>query len=318
MGPFTTVEQACTDIVFEDCPTCPNNTTDPNFYPFGNIVDCSFSFVSTENLSIDNAQEDEIYMLLVTNYNGGAGTITIEQTNLPDTGSGTIDAEISAEIDSEEVFIDPNNDPTEVDEVSVCGFDSVTIEADSPFADSYIWFKDGITIDGETSSTLTVTESDNYQVRAFDDQCGDDALSQIVIVNLYDDPGTVNPQNLTLCDGPGADGMEDFDLDALTTSLGFGDGFSVSYYTNMSDANQAMNAVVSPYTSTGETLIIRVEDSDAANDNFLGCRQLSEVELVVNARPVAGQPENIEICSATGSASFDLTSNASVIRYGIS
>ena len=56
--------------------------------------------------------------------------------------------------------------------------------------------------------------------------------SKIVVVNLYEDPGTVDPQSLTVCDGPEADGVEAFDLDDLTTSLGFGSDFTVSYYTN--------------------------------------------------------------------------------------
>ncbi|WP_339753705.1 gliding motility-associated C-terminal domain-containing protein [uncultured Winogradskyella sp.] len=312
-GPFDSIEQACIDIILEDCPTCPNNTTNPNFYPFGNIVDCSYSAASIENLTIDNAQTDEIYMLLVTNFNGNAGNITIEQTNAGGIDNGTIEAEISAAIVSDEVPIDPDNDPAEADEVSLCGFDSIVIQTDSPFADDYIWYKDGFVMPGETSATLTVTESNNYQVQAFDNQCGDDAFSQIVIVNLYDNAGTVALQNITVCDGPVADGTEDFDLDALSTALGLGAGFTVSYYTNTADANQAINAVSSIYNSSGETLIIRVEDTDAATNGYLGCRSLSEVELIVNARPAITQPADFIVCddidgSVDGVTEFDLTS----------
>jgi hypothetical protein len=320
-GPFTSVEGVC-DSLDNGCPTpgdCPNNTTSPDFYPFGNIVDCSYSVVSTENLTIDNAQTGEVYLLLVTNFSDDPGIITITQTNAGTTGSGTIEAEISAELVSNDVFIDPNNDPNEIDEVSVCGFDQVTIETNSPFADSYIWFEDGFEITGETSSTLTVPNggfgfgATNYQVQAFDEQCGAQATSQIVIINLYDDPGTVNPQNITVCDGPEGDGAEDFDLDALTASLGFGADFTVSYYTNTADANQAINAVASPYNSSGETLIIRVEDADAATAGFLGCRQLADLELVVTARPVINQPADFVVCddldgTVDGITEFDLTS----------
>ncbi len=316
-GPFTSVDDACGNLDL-GCPNpggdCPNNTSNPDFYPFGNIVDCSYSIFSTENLTIDNAIEGEIYILLVTNFSDQPGNISIGQTNSSDTGSGTVTAEIEAEITSNEVvFSDVDNDPSTPDEASVCGFTSVTIEADSPFADTYIWYQNGFVITGETGPTLTVTESDIYQVQAFDDNCNDDAFSQIVRVNLYDDPGTVAPQNLTVCDGPTADGVEDFDLDALTTSLGFGSDFTVSYYTSTADANQAINAVTSPYTSAGETLIIRVEDTDAANDGFLGCRQLSEVELVVNALPPVNQPNDLIVCddldgTVDGSTSFDLQS----------
>ncbi|WP_299121594.1 gliding motility-associated C-terminal domain-containing protein [uncultured Winogradskyella sp.] len=313
-GPFASVEQACTDIILEDCPTCPNNTTNPNFYPFGNIVDCSYSASSVENLTINNAQADEIYMLLVTNFNGSAGDITIEQTNVGGTDNGTIDAEISAEIVSNEVvFVDTDSDPGTPVEANVCGFDTVTIETNSPFADEFVWYKNGFVMTDETSSTLVVTESDNYQVQAFDNQCGSEAFSQIVIVNLYDDAGSIDPQNITACDSPVSPGTADFDLDALSTSLGLVDGFTISYYTSMADANQAMNPVASPYNSTGETLIIRVEDTDAATNGFLGCRQLSQVELVVNPVPVINQPADFIVCddidgNVDGVTAFDLTS----------
>ncbi|MUU79817.1 fibronectin type III domain-containing protein [Winogradskyella endarachnes] len=312
-GPFTSVDQACTDIVLADCPTCPNNTSNSSFYPFGNIVDCSYSASSVENLTIDNAVSGEIYMLLVTNFNGGAGDITITQTNSGATDNGTIEADIEAEITSIEVPIDQTNDPSDPDEVSVCGFDSVTITTDSPFADEYIWYRDGFVITGETSSSLTVTESDNYQVQAFDNQCGSDAFSQIVTINLYQESPTVAPQNITVCDGPEANGIEEFDLDALTTDLALGDDFTVTYYTNTSDANQAINAVSTPYSSSGETLIIRIEDADAATNGYLGCRQLSQVELEVNATPMINQPNDFIVCddldgTVDGETSFDLTS----------
>ncbi|WP_340154577.1 fibronectin type III domain-containing protein, partial [uncultured Winogradskyella sp.] len=313
-GPFTSVTEACTDILLEDCPTCPfSNNPDTGFYPLGNIVDCSYSGASIENLSIDNAVNGEIYMLLVTNFNGGAGDITIEQTNAGTAGNGTIEADIEAQITSDEVVIPDDNDPTETDTVSVCGFDSITITADSPFADEYIWYKDNFVIPGETSSTLVVTESDSYLVQAFDNQCGDDAFSQTVVVNLYEDPGTVAPQNITLCDGPEANGTEEFDLATLTSELGLGDGFTVSYYTNTADANQAISPVSTPYSSSGEVLIMRIEDTDAANNDYLGCRQLSQVELVVNPRPTINQPENFIVCddedgTVDGETTFDLVS----------
>ena len=315
-GPFTDPIDACGNLD-NGCPDpvdCPNNTTSPDFYPFGNIVDCSYSFVTTENLTIDNAQSGEIYILLVTNFSNDPGSISITQTNTGTTDDGTIEAEISAEIISNEVvFVDTDSDPSTPVEASVCGFDTVTIIAVSPFADSYVWYKNGFVIDGETTDTLVVTESDLYQVQAFDEQCGADAFSQFVVINMYNDPGTLDPQVIEVCDGPESDGSEAFDLDALTTSLGYGADFTVTYYTHTADANQAINAVSSPYVSSGETLVIRVEDTDAFNNGFLGCRQLSEVELTVLARPVINQPADFVVCddidgNVDGVTDFDLTS----------
>ena len=251
-------------------------------------------------------------MLLVTNYNGNAGSITIEQTNITAGDNGTIEAEITAEIVSEEVIFDPTDNPN-VFETSVCGYDSITIEANSPFADEFVWYKDGFVMEEETSSTLVVTESDNYQVYAYDAQCGSDAYSQVVIVNLYEGATPLDPQTLAVCDGPEQDGSVAFDLDAFTDSLALGEGFTVSYYTNVNDANQAINAVSSPYVSTGELLIIRIEDSAAAEDGYLGCRELSSVELIVNPLPEINQPADFIVCDdldgvVDGITEFDLTS----------
>ncbi|RED44625.1 fibronectin type III domain protein, partial [Winogradskyella eximia] len=320
-GPFVSVEDACIEIVLEDCPTCPfSNNPDNGFYPFGNIVDCSYSGSSIENLTIPNAQTDEIYLLLVTNFNGGAGNITIEQTNAGGTDNGTIEAEITAEITNTEGYTisDTDNNPATPDELNACS-DSIILDLNSPFADEYVWFEDGFVIPDETSSTLTVPAGGfglglmNYQVKATDNQCGSEAYSQIVIVNLYSDPDPVAPQTITLCDGPEADGTESFDLDELSNSLGL-TGFTVRYYTNANDANSTQNPVASPYSSTGETLIMRIEDTDQiANPYYFGCRYLSSVELVVNPALAINQPDPLVVCDdldgiVDGITEFDLTS----------
>jgi gliding motility-associated-like protein len=278
------------------------------------VVDCSYSAAPVEDVTLLGAQQGEFYLLLITNYESEAGLIQVRQTNVGGEGSGSTIADIEAAIISNEVvFADTDSDPLTPVEANVCGFASVTILADSPFADEYIWLKDGVEMPDESSSTLIVTESNNYQLQVFDNQCGTFALSQLVVINLYEDAGTVAPQTLSVCDGSVADGVEAFDLDALSTSLGFGAGFTVSYYTTVADANQTINAVTSPYNSSGETLIIRVEDTDAATNGYLGCRSISDVELVVNSRPIINQPLNFIVCddldgSVDGITDFDLTS----------
>mgnify|MGYP003630626597 CR=1 FL=1 len=182
------------------------------------------------------------------------------------------------------IIVDPEPEVNlGMSEQNYCGFDTVTLNANSPFADEFIWYMDGFLISGETSSALILTESGSYQVQTFNSQCGTSALSEPVSLNLYEDVGTINSQNLVEgCDNLLANGSVDFDLEALTASLGFGSGFTVSYYNNNNDANQAINTLSSPYNSFGETLIMRVEDTDALVDGFLGCRELSLLELVVD------------------------------------
>ncbi|WP_282031862.1 T9SS type A sorting domain-containing protein [Winogradskyella eximia] len=167
-------------------------------------------------------------------------------------------------------------------EQNYCGFDDVILEANSSFADEFIWYRNGFLLPGETSSTLVVTQSDNYQVQVVNTLCGSEAFSEMVSVNLYELSDTIDPQTIIACDNSSTDGTADFNLDDLSASLGLGEGFVISYYTSNIDANQGINSIASPYNSAGETLIIRVADIDAEANGFLGCRYLSTVDLVVN------------------------------------
>ena len=69
-GPFSQGDDFCAEGVLDQgCPEpgfdCPNNTTNPNFYPYGNIVDCSYDAASIENLTIENAESGEVYVCLL-------------------------------------------------------------------------------------------------------------------------------------------------------------------------------------------------------------------------------------------------------------
>jgi len=70
-GPFTDPAEGCSNLL-------PSNQ-----------VDCSFSFVSIEDMTIPDAVAGEVYVVLITNFNGSAGFISLGQTNIGDPGSGT-------------------------------------------------------------------------------------------------------------------------------------------------------------------------------------------------------------------------------------
>lgn len=92
-GPFTDLTDANNKISFTDCATCPSNTADPTYYPYldtvpnpdSPIADCSYSANPSETMNILNAMQGEIYVVLITNYNGNEGTIDFSQTG----GTGT-------------------------------------------------------------------------------------------------------------------------------------------------------------------------------------------------------------------------------------
>ena len=51
----------------------------------GNIADCSFSASATESMTLNSPGAGYYYIILITNYNGGAGFITFTQTGGPGT-----------------------------------------------------------------------------------------------------------------------------------------------------------------------------------------------------------------------------------------
>ncbi|MCQ2269890.1 MAG: PKD domain-containing protein [Bacteroidales bacterium] len=88
-GPFSAANQ--TDFVNKLCdgdytldrtyqsshrPSNGDHSSSLGGYPIGNIVDCSYSSQATEWCFIPNAQTGQWYLLLITNYNGSAGTIS--------------------------------------------------------------------------------------------------------------------------------------------------------------------------------------------------------------------------------------------------
>ncbi|WP_323787319.1 gliding motility-associated C-terminal domain-containing protein [Psychroserpens sp.] len=301
-GPFVSVEDACLNIVFDDCPTCPNNTTNPNFYPFGNIVDCSYSAAPTENLTIDNALTGEIYMLLVTNFSDDPGSISISQTNGNDVGDGNVTAEIQVDLGQDQ---------------QLCGFASYDIVADSPFADRFEWYCDGFIIPGEEGSTLTVTECCTYTVIAFDDQCQSQAQDEVTV--CFGAEPVANPvPDIVTCDDISGDEIEDFDLEIQTaTLLGTQDPteFNVTYHLTLAEAQQGINALTSPYTnvSNPQTIYVRIED---ANATF--CFATTSFDLIISGPTPTAEMDTYPVCDddLDGLGVFDLPSRDAIVLGG--
>ena len=254
-GPFTSTD-SCDQIVFADCPTCPNNTSNPNFYPFGNIVDCSYSAQTTETISIPNAQAGEYYVILLTNYNGSAGFISLIQTNYDAPNAGTT---ICCDVD-----LGPD--------LAVCA-DSVTLNALAGVLDldnvpvTFEWYFNNVLIPNQNNATITVTASGTYMVKG---NCGVNPVEDSIVVTLSPAINVVSPPTYDVCDDTPVDGFAPFDLNTLTPQvLGTLDPalYNISYYIDEADAiADAANAIdlATPFTNTvanNQTIYIRVESN---------------------------------------------------------
>jgi gliding motility-associated-like protein len=307
-GPFDSETDYCALDLLVDCPTCPfSNVPDNGFYPFGNIIDCSYSGAAVENLTIDNAIEGEIYVLLITNFSNNPGIIQIQQTNAGGDGAGAITSEIEVNLGEDQ---------------NLCGFTEFELVADSPFADRYEWYEDGFLMEDETNSTLTVTQSNIYTVIAYDDNCEAVAQDEIT-VNFYLEP-TANPvADIVTCDDASADNIENFDLEAQTEGvLGAQNpaDFAVTYHLTLADAQNGVGALTSPYNniSNPQTIYVRVEDVDAVGSSS-GCFATTSFDLIISGPTPTATSVDMELCddiSRDGFESFTLTDNNANILDG--
>ncbi len=174
---------------------------------------------------------------------------------------------------------------------AACLGEPIVLDTQAPNLE-HVWFKDGILIDGETSSTLTVTEPDLYTAQViFSNQC---FLTDEILVEFLEPPVANQPPNLVGCS---IDGITLFQLDENDDPiLGTQDpaNYTVTYHETEQDAIDGINALNSPYEniSNPQTIYARVED------NTTGCYATTSFDLVFGLLPLANFPEDFdyEVC----------------------
>ncbi|QYA25484.1 T9SS type B sorting domain-containing protein [Gramella sp. MT6] len=166
------------------------------------IVDCSYLDDATENMSIPNAQTNEIYVVVITNFRTLPGYISLEQTS----SQGSTDCSI--------LDLDLG------DQVSVCDDNEYTIDGTTEEASKYEWFVFNETtsqydlIPGEDGSTLTVNTSGNYKL-IVTDEIENKTEEDDVTVTFYDSPAIGEVSNFPVC----TEDAEFVDLNEISTDL---------------------------------------------------------------------------------------------------
>lgn len=219
-GPFNSLAQACTNIEIGYCSACPGyqqvvnpGAVDPNFYPYGNIVDCSPSPAAIETMSIPNAQVGQIYAVLIANWDGLPGFIKLEQTNSNAPGAGSTNCDFLCEVELGE-------------DITVCNTPSVDLSGiidtigDGDIT-SIKWFKGNNLMDVNLYNTLniTVTESGTYRIEVEKENCTQSSITDEIVVtfiNPFD--ATLIPSPFLVCDLE-PDGVQQVDFEALTNTF---------------------------------------------------------------------------------------------------
>ncbi|MDC8003462.1 T9SS type A sorting domain-containing protein [Aureisphaera galaxeae] len=128
-------------------------------------------------------------------------------------------------------------------------------------------------------------------------------------------PAAVQPTPLIACDTDDDGIFFEFDLVSKDAEIADGDpNVSISYHTNLADAETNQNPLASPYTNTtpfSEILYVRVEDI------ITGCFAIVELELIVwvDCPAIDTDPVDIFVNEGddNGLAIFDLTANEALM-----
>lgn len=246
-----------------------------------NIVDCSYLDNAVENMSIPNAQANEIYVVVITNFQQLPGFISLEQTS----SQGSTDCSI--------LDLDLGN------MISVCDENEYTIDGTTEEAGKYEWFvfNDSTSqydlIPGEDGPTLTVTTSGNYKL-IVTDVIENKTEEDNVTVTFYDSPEIGEVANLPVCvDGAEFVDLNDLSGDLLAPNTGENSNYEIYFYETREDieaGNRITNAQAFPFVE-GKTIYAEVVDSDS------GCRsEVEDFELKTFDFPEFSLAENTILC----------------------
>jgi gliding motility-associated-like protein len=225
--------------------------------------------------------------------------------------------------------VDLGPDIDDSDPLAVCEGDVITLDIGLEIIEGVeiTWFKDGEVIPGENGATLNITEAGNYTAE-FSYNDGDCFQEDVVVIEFK--PMPVNsgiPDTLFECNIPNGDPV--FNLtennEPVLASLD-PNKFSISYYENMTDAENFQNAISEPenYQPTlnnddNQTVYVTIRGQvvdEETNDTLLTDCSSTE-SFLIEALPsgVANQPGDLFFCDNDPSeeVSFNLTDNAASI-----
>ncbi|MFN7675152.1 PKD domain-containing protein, partial [Flavobacterium sp.] len=145
---------------------------------------CSYSPAAVEDFGILNAVVGDVYVVLLTNFSGQAGNITVTQTNAGQPGAGGTDCNIVCQLS--------------VAPQVICPGAQAILTATIENATSYQWSSvPGGPIPGNTQS-ITVTQPGTYTVIVNKPGCVANATASTTV--SFSTPPPINlPVNLTQC-----------------------------------------------------------------------------------------------------------------------
>lgn len=242
---------------------------------FANIVDCSRRIDLVEFVDITNTKAGEYYLLLITNFTGKPGFITVTQiSGAATTNCNLLNTPITSNIDACEGTTEPIN--------------ATTINAKQ-----YNWYEDdgaGIftPITGEHMATLNVSTSNIYKAEVLDANNVVLELFEFNVVFYETVDFSLPLQPYIICDTimPN-DGFAEFDLsimDSQVLNIADPNDFLVTYYHSFNAANSGTDPLPILYTNTSmsQDIFVRVEN---LTTTAITCYTVGSFKIEVNKLP---------------------------------
>ncbi len=178
---------------------------------------------------------------------------------------------------------------------------------------------DGAVINSSTGTITNATSGATYTVE-YITSSGICAKSLVKEVTVYEVPIAVEPEPLISCEEDTlGNAVSLFDLESKSDEISnTNTNYVITYYETINDANQGINPLTSPYTSTSKRIFVRV-------NNELGlCFVTTELDLQVEQTPTITSTvyelcdDNVEFDGDTtnDSVSFDLESQTAILLNG--
>ena len=272
-----------------------------------NLVDASYSPTFNETIHIPNAQVGEVYMLLVTNFSGQAGTYTINQTNAAAPGSGQVSCNVvcGVTLGPDQLFCSS----TITQYTLRANFNQAPTSVGSP---TYSWyFYNGTSYVLQTTTTVnnyTTSQEGFWKVMVTRPGCSDVAEDDIEL--RFDAPPNPNtPNNLS---APVGACLHTFDLTTIETALTdpiLPSNYVIRYYLNENDcfignSNYIQNPSAYQVTAT-TTIYVRIEN--IGNSICSDANQF--FDLVIQCNPLSCQ---LDLTSAAATSNQTICFNSAI------
>ena len=205
-------------------------------------------------------------------------------------------------------------DLTTTANTAICSGATHTLDTGLNAADyTFLWERDGVTINGETGPTLVINQAGNYSVTYSSIVNFCQPITDSIRVEYRPQISSPNPLNLSKCDTGATTYTYALDSNTNRVKQGLDPLTIVTYHASQNDANNNINPLPLQYSGTsGQIIYVRIQLPN-------GCFRVKSFQLLVSPPPTATQPQNLVMCATSllqSNAQFNLNSQYATILNG--